>query len=108
MQRPVYTLNFLKMADEIRENSEQERAINDYVSFYDTLKMVKPITGSQYKAEGELQMYIKKQVIETWEKLIYWQSLYLEEVRKGGGTMGHKVGSIRNQQAGLLNLFKNL
>ncbi len=96
------------MADEIRENSEQEKAINDYVSFYDTLKMVKPKTISQYQAEGELRMYIKNQVIETWEKLIYWQSLYLEEVRKGGGTMGHKVGSIRNQQVGLLDLFKKL
>lgn len=94
------------MADEIRENSEQEKGINDYVSFYDTLKMVKPVTGSQYKAEGELQMYIKKQVIETWEKFIYWLSLYLEEVRKGGGTLGHKVGSIRNQQTGLHYLFK--
>ena len=97
------------MENEIKENSESANGNVDAVSYYnDCLKVVKPKTSSQYQAEGELRMFVKRQVIETWEKLIYWQSVYLEEVRKGGGTMGHKVGSIRNSQAGLLELFKRL
>jgi hypothetical protein len=97
------------MEDEVKKDSEPANGIEGAVSFYsDSLKAVKPKTSSQYQAEGELRMFVKRQVIETWEKLIYWQSVYLEEVRKGGGTMGHKVGSIRNQQAGLLELFKRL
>lgn len=101
-------LTFCIMDDEIRENPEPETVNEDAVSFYNTLRIIKPTTHSQSMAEGELRMYVKRQVIETWEKLLYWQSVYLEEVRKGGGTMGHKVGSIRNQQIGLLNLFKRL
>lgn len=72
------------------------------------LKVVRAESYSQLEAEGELRMLVKKKVIETWDKLIYWQSVYLEEVRKGGGTMGHKVGSIRNQQIDLMKLFENL
>ena len=109
MRRVVFNhLTFCIMENEIRENSEPETVNEDAVSFYNTLRMVKPATSSQSQAEGELRMYVKRQVTETWEKLLYWQSVYLEEVRKGGGTMGHKVGSIRNQQIGLLNLFKRL
>jgi len=97
------------MEDEIKKEPEQENRIEGAVSYYtDCLRMVKPKTPSQYSAEGELRMFVKRQVIETWEKLIYWQSVYLEEVRKGGGTMGHKVGSLRNQQVGLLDLFRKL
>lgn len=72
------------------------------------LKVVRAESYSQLEAEGELRMFVKKKVIETWDKMIYWQSVYLEEVRKGGGTMGHKVGSIRNQQIDLKKLFENL
>lgn len=72
------------------------------------LKNIKAQTDSQRVAERELEGFVKKKVIETWEKLIYWQSVYLEEVRKGGGTMGHKVGSLRNQQIGLKELFEKL
>lgn len=97
------------MDDEIRKEPEPANGIEGAVSYYsDCLKVVKPKTYSQRQAEGELQMFVKRQVIETWEKLIYWQSVYLEEVRKGGGTMGHKVGSLRNQQVGLLELFRRL
>ena len=72
------------------------------------LKNVIAQTYSQKRAEEELLLFAKKKVIETWEQLIYWQSVYLEEVRKRGGTMGHKVGSIRNQQIGLKELFERL
>ena len=72
------------------------------------LKVVRAESYSQLEAEGELRMLVKKKVIETWDKLIYWQSVYLEEVRKGGGTMGHKVGSLRDQQKQLKELFEKL
>ena len=109
MRRVLFNqLTVCIMENEIRENSEPATVSEDAVSYYNTLRMAKPTTHSQSMAEGELRMYVKRQVIETWEKLLYWQSVYLEEVRKGGGTMGHKVGSIRNQQIGLLNLFKRL
>lgn len=97
------------MEDEIKKEPEPTNGNEGVVSFYsDCLRMVKPKTFSQRQAEGELRMFVKRQVIETWEKLIYWLSVYLEEVRKGGGTMVHKVGSVRNQQVGLLELFKRL
>ncbi len=48
-------------------------------------------------------MYIKNQVIETWEKLIYWQ--YFTSKYKHGA-MERRI--IRNQQVGLLDLFKKL
>lgn len=96
------------MENEIGENPEPVTGNEGAVSLYSTLRIVKPTTYSQSQAEGELRMYVKRQVTETWEKLLYWQSVYLEEVRKGGGTMGHKVGSIRDQQIGLLNLFRRL
>ena len=109
MRRVLFNqLTVCIMENEIRENSEPATVNEDAVSFYNTLRMVKPTTYSQSQAEGELQMFVRRQVIETWEKLLYWQSVYREEVRKGGGTMGHKVGSIRNQQIGLLNLFRRL
>ena len=72
------------------------------------LKVIRAQSYPQLEAEGELRMFVKKKVIETWDKLIYWQSVYLEEVRKGGGTMGHKVGSLRDQQKGLKELFEKL
>ncbi|MBE0654652.1 MAG: hypothetical protein IH594_12685 [Bacteroidales bacterium] len=65
-------------------------------------------TYSQKRSEEELLTFVKKKVTETWEQLIYWQSVYLEEVRKRGGTMGHKVGSIRNQVSSLKGLFDRL
>ena len=73
-----------------------------------SLKVIMAQTDSQRVAERELETFVKRKVIETWEKLIYWQSVYLEEVRKGGGTMGHKVGSLRDQQIGLKELFEKL
>ena len=50
----------------------------------------------------------KQKIIATWEKLIDQLSIYLEEVRKRGGTMGHKVGSIRDQQKHIKELFEKL
>lgn len=72
------------------------------------LKVVRAESYSQLEAEGELRMLVKKKVIETWDKLNYWLSVYLEETRKGGGTMGHKVGSLRDQQKQLKELFEKL
>lgn len=72
------------------------------------LKNVQAKSESQREAEDELGSFVKKKVIETWDKLIYWQSVYLEEVRKRGGTMGHKVGSMREQQINLKELFEKL
>lgn len=72
------------------------------------LKNIIAQTASQRVSEGELRSFVKRKVIDSWEQLIYWQSVYLEEVRKGGGTMGHKVGSLRNQQVGLKELFEIL
>ena len=72
------------------------------------LKVICATTYSQHQAEDELYLFVKSKVIETWDKLIYWQSVYLEEVRKRGGTMGHKVGSLRDQQIQLKELFEKV
>jgi hypothetical protein len=50
----------------------------------------------------------KQKVISIWEELIDQLSIYLEEARRGGGTMGHKVGSIRDQQKHIKELFEKL
>ena len=84
--------------------SREENETNSQIG----LKGVRAQSLSQIEAEGELRMFVKKKIIETWEKLIYWQSVYLEEARKGGGTMGHKVGSLRDQQERLKELFEKL
>jgi hypothetical protein len=78
------------MENEVRENSEPVSGKEDAVSYYNTLKMVNPMTYSQSQAKDELRMFVKRQITETWEKLIYWQSVFQEEVLKGGGTMGHQ------------------
>lgn len=91
------------MENELAKTSEGKSQLSNI-----ELKVVCAETYSQHESEGELRMFVKKKVLETWEKLIYWQSVYLEEVRKGGGTMGHKVGSLRNQQIHLKELFESL
>lgn len=55
------------MDDEIRKEPEPANGIEGVVSFYsDSLNVVKPKTYSQRQAESELQMFVKRQVIETW------------------------------------------
>lgn len=70
------------------------------------IKSVLAESAYQQLAEEELYSFAKKKVSETWDRLIYWQSVLLEETRKRGGTMGHKVGSMRDTQKNLKNSFE--
>lgn len=97
------------MENDQNENPNTSTGLNgDQKSLKIELKVVRAQTYSQLEAEGELRMFVKKKAIETWDKLVYWQSVYLEEVRKGGGSMGHKVGSLRDQQINLKKMFETL
>ena len=94
--------------EESKTTNESEKSLNSDPFPPNGLKNVIAQTYSQKRAEEELLLFARKKVAETWEQLIYWLSVYLEEVRKRGGTMGHKVGSIRNQVSGLKGLFDRL
>jgi len=48
----------------------------------------------------------EKVVIEKWNNLINELSVLLEIAKKGGGTIGHKVGSMRDKQIELRDNFK--
>jgi len=65
-------------------------------------------TSKEAEWESGMWWEEKKKVIKIWQELIDHLSIYLQQVRMGGGTMGHKVGSIRNQQVGLKDLFEKL
>jgi len=52
--------------------------------------------------------FIRNKVEETMERLIYWESLLLEEVRKGGGTMGYKVGALKKKQIELKEYLNSI
>jgi hypothetical protein len=71
------------------------------------IKSVLAESSDQQKAEEELYSFVKKKVSETWDRLIFWQSVLLEETRKRGGTMGYKVGGMRNRQKELKMLFES-
>ncbi|MBM3420833.1 MAG: hypothetical protein FJY11_06840 [Bacteroidetes bacterium] len=71
------------------------------------IKSVLAESSNQQLAEEELYSYVKKRVSETWDRLIFWQSVLLEETRKRGGTMGYKVGGMRNRQKELKKLFES-
>lgn len=37
-------------------------------------------------------------VLEKWEELVYELSMFLETAKKSGGTLSHKVGSMKERQ----------
>ena len=47
----------------------------------------------------------KEKVLKKWDELINELDIYLQEARKAGGTKGHKVGSMRDQQMRVKNSF---
>tara|TARA_R110001606_G_C15259322_1_gene638269 strand:- start:54 stop:230 length:177 start_codon:yes stop_codon:yes gene_type:complete len=49
----------------------------------------------------------KQIVLKKWEELIDELSLFLDTAKKSGGTLSHKVGSMKDKQKELLNNFKN-
>ena len=89
---------------ESKDRSDAERFVKEWLEMpYDTSKV------------GQVQIIVpfrpisdKQKIIATWEVLIDQLSIYLEEVRRRGGTMGHKVGSIRDQQKHIKELFENM
>lgn len=47
-------------------------------------------------------------VIEKWSELVNELSIYLEDVKSRGGTMGYKVGYFCKEQKRLKEIFENL
>jgi hypothetical protein len=72
------------------------------------LKAVVAESEYQKLAESEMYRFIRNKVEETMERLIYWESLLLEEVRKGGGTMGYKVGALKKKQIELKEYLNSI
>ncbi len=48
----------------------------------------------------------RKIVFEKWDELIYELSKLLVHGKTAGGTMGHKIGSMMNQQKKLKDSFE--
>ncbi len=47
----------------------------------------------------------KKEILSSWSDLIILLDIYLQQARRGGGTMGHKVGYYKNEQIRLMKVF---
>lgn len=99
------------------ENTKENKTDHETDNLSDAERFVKELFEMPYDNSkvGQVQVIIpfrpiseKQKIIATWEDLIDQLSIYLEEVRKRGGTMGHKVGSIRDQQKHIKELFENL
>ncbi|MDX8341644.1 hypothetical protein SLH46_20770 [Draconibacterium sp. IB214405] len=54
------------------------------------------------------QLNTTQEILGTWHYLNTLLEIRLQEVKKAGGTMGHKVGSLKDQQIKLRELFKSL
>lgn len=48
----------------------------------------------------------KQEILNSWCDLIILRENYLQKVKRGGGTMGHKVGYFKNEQIRLMKIFE--
>ncbi len=48
----------------------------------------------------------KEIIIEKWDDLIQEISKHLEMGKKSGGTLSHKIGSVKERQIELLEFYK--
>lgn len=65
-------------------------------------------TSNHLHMSGNEKEVTKQEVCKVWEELIDKMNDYLLEVRKRGGTMGHKVGSLYSSKKETKRIFENL
>ena len=57
--------------------------------------------------EEDLRLKQKKIVLNKWDELINELSIFLENGRNCGGTLGHRIGSMRDIQIRQKKKFDN-